>query len=63
MIIEVNKKYIKQFGTVQNAVKEGYCIEWNLERITNAFNCGNGTMKDLKRYIRDNSKICMFINA
>lgn len=62
MIIEVNKKYIKQFGTVDRAIEEGYCVEWSPERIANAFNFGNGTMKDLKRYMNANKNECVFIS-
>lgn len=62
MIIEVNKSYIKQFGTAERAIAEGYCIDWTPERIVSAFNFGNGTMKDLKRYMNDNKGICIFIS-
>jgi hypothetical protein len=62
MITEVNRRYIKQFGTVEKAIAEGYCIDWSPERITNTFNFGNGSIKDMKRYMNDNKGICVFIN-
>ena len=40
-----------------NADKTDFTI-WNAERIKNAFNFGNGTMKDFYRYMRDNKNVC-----
>jgi hypothetical protein len=62
MIREVNRKYVKQFGTAQKAIEEGYYIEWSSERIKNAFNGGKGTPNDLKRYMHDNKRICVFVD-
>ena len=30
---------------------------WDANRIKNAFNFGNGTMEDFKRYMRDNKHV------
>lgn len=62
MITEVNKRYVKQYGTIERAIAEGYSIDWTPERINNTFNFGNGTMKDLKRYMNENKDLCVFIN-
>ena len=62
MILEIYQKYIKKFGSVNKAIEEGYFVEWNTERIIGAFNNGNGTKKDLKRYMNDNKKLCVFVN-
>lgn len=39
-----------------NAAKTQFNI-WTLERIRNAFNFGNGTLKDFRRYMNDNKHI------
>ena len=61
MVIEVYRKNINQFGTVEKAIAEGYFIDWTVDRIREAFNNGNGTERDLKRYMDNNSHLCRFI--
>lgn len=58
---EVNKKYIARYGTIEKAIEEGYFIDWTPERIKAAFNAGNGTMKDFKRYMNDNKQFCKYL--
>lgn len=62
MIIEIGKDYLKKFynNDIIKAYQEGDCIEWAPERIKAAFNLGNGTEKDLKRYIHYNKQFCIF---
>ena len=50
--------YIELNGDEQRNIKEslltGEFFEWTNERIRGAFRYHNGTIKDLKRYIRNN---------
>lgn len=59
-IFEVNKRYIKELGSIEKAIQEGYCINWDKEKIKAAFNYGDGTIKDFKNYMDNNKKICVF---
>ena len=34
---------------------------WDDERIKNAFNFGNGTIKNFEEYMRNNKRYCTFI--
>lgn len=61
MIYEVYKKWAEKYGGIDGAIKKGFCIIWDAERIKKAFNHGNGTEKDFNRYKKDNSKYCYFI--
>lgn len=63
MILEIGKSYVEKFynGNLQNAVTERDGIEWTQERIKAAFNAGNGTNEDLKRYMQDNGKYAYFV--
>ena len=47
--IEYSKKNPELFNT------------WDIDRIKNAFNNGHGTIKDLKRYAKDNTKYCKVV--
>lgn len=67
MICEISKKILNEvYGgdtkeTREKAIKDGYFMEWTKERIKNAFKAGNGTEKDLKRYMNDNKQYCVFV--
>ncbi len=61
MIYEVCKKHAEKFGSIDGAIKKGFCILWDAERIKKSFNFGNGTKKDFNRYKKDNSKYCYFV--
>ena len=60
IFIEVNKRYIKEFGSIEKAIQEGYCIKWNEKNIKEAFNSGNGTINHFKNYMANNKGICIF---
>lgn len=63
MIIEIDRKILKSEcnNNIETALKEGWILDWNPERIKNAFAFGNGTEKDLKRYMNDNKQFAIFI--
>lgn len=61
MIIEVCNDEINKQG-LKKAIADGWFTIWTPERIKNAFNFGNGTMKDFDRYRKDNSpRYCKII--
>ena len=62
MIIEIDKGYLNEFynGNIIEAYQRGDYLEWTPERIKRAFNFGNGTEKDLERYIRLNKQFAIF---
>lgn len=60
MIFEINKKYVEKFGNAEEAIKEGYFIEWNDKSIKEAFNNGNGTMNHFKNYMTNNKATCIY---
>ena len=63
MIIEIYKPYIKLDGSIEKVIENGFFIEWTPERIKNAFNFGNGTEKDFKKYIQNNKNLCLFLEV
>lgn len=63
MIREIYKPYIKQDGSVEKVIENGFYIDWTPERIKNAFNFGNGTEKDLKKHIENNKCFCLFLEV
>lgn len=69
MLYEISKNILnRMYGgdipeTRQKAIADGYFLEWTKERIKNAFNNGNGTDADLKRYMRDNKQYCVFVRV
>lgn len=64
MILEIGKTYIQQYynGNLKAAVNAKDGILWTDERIKAAFNNGNGSTSDLKRYISNNKQYAHFIN-
>lgn len=63
MIFEIGKSYVKKFynGNLKQCIQEKDVIIWTDERIKKAFNFGNGTIKDLNRYMHDNKEFCYFV--
>ncbi len=65
MILEIGKSYINKYynGDLKKAVKNKEGNLWTDEKIKAAFNNGNGTKKDLKRYVNDNKNYCYFVEV
>ena len=69
MYYEVGKKLLMQkYGkadrtTAKEAIKDGFLNAWTPERIRGAFNFGNGTESDFKRYMDNNKEYCIFVNV
>lgn len=61
-IAEINKKLLKQIfnGNIQAVIDNDYFILYDDEQIKKAFNSGNGTRKDLTRYINNNRCFCVY---
>ena len=58
--IEVYRRHIKELGSFEKAVQEGYYTKWDKEKIKEAFNSGNGTINHFKNYVANNKGICIF---
>lgn len=69
MLCEISKNILNRMyegdtpEARQKAIADGYFLEWTKERIKNAFNNGNGTDADLKRYMKDNKQYCVFVRV
>ena len=63
MIIELYKPWVKKCGSLKEAIRRGWYIEWTPEKIKAAFNFGNGTKKDFERYKKENIKYCLFLEG
>lgn len=63
MILEMGKTYIQRYynGNLKAAIKAKDGILWTDERIQAAFNNGNGTTSDFKRYMNNNRQHTHFI--
>lgn len=63
MILEIDRAELREYykGNIKRAIAEKGGLLWTPERIKHAFNFGNGTEKDLKRYMKDNNIYCIFV--
>ena len=61
LYLEIYKPNIKRLGSVNAAIKKGLFIVIDESHIKKAFNFGNGSFNDFKRYMENNKKICLFI--
>ncbi len=64
MIWEIAKDYLKEYynNDIAEAIKQMDGIFWTDERIKWAFKQGGGTESDLKAYMENNKKYCIFVN-
>lgn len=65
VILEISKSYVKRFygGHLKECIRQKDGLLWTPGRIKAAFNNGNGTKEDLKRYINDNKQFAYFVNV
>lgn len=65
MIIEIDKRILKNEynNDIKKAITDGFYMTWTQERIKGAFSFGNGTEKDLKQYMENNKKYCVFLEV
>ena len=63
MIFEIGKSYLKEVynNNIAEAIKQRDGIFWTAERIKRAFKQGGGTESDLKAYMENNKKYCIFV--
>lgn len=54
-----NSKYLVKETSIQNPDPSNFSY-WDDERIKGAFNFGNGSWKDMLRYMNDNKKLAKF---
>ena len=45
---------------IEISKKSGLKRTWTAEDIKKAFNLGNGTIKDFKKYMENNKQFCIF---
>ena len=50
-------------GNFLKMIEAEQYVEFDDNRIRRAFNFGNGTEKDMNRFMRDNNKYCRFYDA
>ena len=65
MVLEIGKSYVFKFygGNSAAAKKAKDGVLWTPEKIKAAFNNGNGTIEDFKRYMNDNKKTAWFLEV
>lgn len=65
LIYEVSKKAMNEEcnGDLMEAIKQGWYVAYDEERIRKAHNFGHGTMADMKRYMKNNKAYCIFYDA
>lgn len=63
MTIELYKPWVKKCGSVKEAMRRGWYIVWTDEKIKNAFNNGNETLKDFAIYKDNNKNLCYFVEV
>lgn len=62
MILEFSRKILREEynGDIKAMQQAEYFSAWTPERIKRAFNFGNGTEADLRRYMENNKRYCIF---
>ena len=62
MIHEYDKKYLRKHYKGNKAAMRsaGDCVIWTPERIEKCFAFGHGTEKDLREYMSNNERYCIF---
>lgn len=65
MILEVSRAYLREqyTGDLKKCVSKMDGILWDKERITAAFNFGNGTEKHFQQYMENNRRFCIFVEV
>ena len=65
MVIEIGRKYLRDFynGNLKECVSAMDGVIWDENTIRAAFNLGNGTKEDFKRYMDDNKKYCIYVEV
>lgn len=65
MILELGKVFINNVysGNIKAAINDKAGILWTDEKIKAAFNFGNGSEKDFKRYMNNNKKYAYFVEV
>ena len=61
-LYEIYRKYIREFGSIAEVIKQEYYIPRDDEFVKKAFSAGHGTKADMNRYMRDNASLCIWVN-
>ena len=61
-VLEISKDYLKKFynGNISLIIECKDGVIYDDKRIKNAFNRGNGTISDFKRYLNNNKRFCYY---
>ena len=61
-VLEISKDYLKKFynGNISLIIECKDGVIYDDKRIKNAFNRGNGTDSDFKRYLNNNKTFCYY---
>lgn len=61
-VLEISKDYLKKFynGNISLLIECKDGVIYDDKRIKNAFNRGNGTVSDFKRYLNNNKNFCYY---
>ena len=62
-LYEIDKNDLRKHKSITEAIAAGDYIIRDDQFIVSAFNFGNGTKKDMNRYMKDNSVFCIWIDA
>lgn len=62
-LYEIDKTDIRKHGNAKKAIVAGDYVLRDDDFIHSAFNFGNGTKKDMNRYMHDNAVFCVWIDA
>ena len=61
-VLEISKDYLKKIynGNISLLIECKDGVIYDDKRIKNAFNYGNGTASDFKRYLNNNKRFCYY---
>ena len=63
LLYEIDRTDLKKLGCIEKVIERGEYIKRDDAFIKGAFSFGNGTNKDMNRYMHDNSVYCVWIDA
>ena len=63
LIYEVPKKFIREYGSLEKAIEEGYYIPIDDNAVKMHHNPPHGTIKDLHRWMENNKGFCVWYDV
>ena len=62
-LYEIDRADIAAAGGTRKAIEKGLYIIRDDDFVRRAFNSGKGTKRDMIRYMKDNARFCVWIDA